>query len=392
MVHGTSEARTAPERRIWKYLLHKWWFVLLCALLAGVAGYAYGRNQTFPYEAEADVVARETSLETEEFDLAETLFATDAVLVPVIEEMGLAVTTNELLSQGYLTAEARPGGGLTITGRSTNRDEALQLTNLSAESFASVLAGRGLGTFTVLQGSEVISRAGAATNLGIASGVFIGTSGGISLLLLWLFFRQPILTLDQAAEQINPAASFYVQVRQASSAALKGQRTSRRAAGRRAEVFPRGIAQAVWHAVRRDRDGSSAGPVCCVVLESGTRSSLPVAVLLTRLGVETHWRHSSDETPAPSYWVREGDEGTEKAIGLADTVVAIVSEGCPSSRLERLSAELLVAPGERRRILVFVKSWRSRRRLSGADRGAPRAGKEPRVRPPGSIETEARST
>lgn len=357
------------ERRVWSYLLHKWWFVLLFALLGGIAGLLLDRERTLPYEATTVVQAVQTSLETEDFGLAETLFATDAVISPVIEQLRLDTTPDALLAGTYLTAEAQPGGALKVTGRSTVSDEALQLANLSAESFETALEGRGLGTFTVLEAGQAVSRTGASTRVAVISGTVVGGMGAAALLLLWFFLRQPVLSMDQAAGQIQPAMSFFVQVRFGQGGALRGQNRGRRARGSRPEVFPRGIAQAVWHAVRRDRGVSGAAPLCCVVVESTRQSSLPLAVLLTRLGIEAHWQGGAAINSDSNYWVRAGDEGAEKAMGLAQTVVVLVPEGCPSDRLQSLADELLATPGERRRILVFVKSSRGRRAsIIGTDR------------------------
>lgn len=379
------------ERRVWSYLLRRWWFVLLLALLGAIAGLLLGRESTLPYEATTVVQAVQTSLETEDFDLAETLFATDAVISPVVEQLGLATTPDALLAGSYLTADAQPGGALRITGRSTEPDEALQLANLSAESLETALEGRGLGTFTVFEAGEAISREGASTRVAVISGALIGGMGAVALLLLWFFLRQPVLSLDQAAGQIQPMASFFVHVRFGQGGGLRGQSRGRRARGRRPEVFPRGIAQAVWHAVGRGRDSTDGFPVCCVVVESSRQSSLPLAVLLTRLGVEAHWRESASRSDT-EYWVRAGDQGAETAMADAQTVVVLVPEGCPSNRLRSLADELLAAPGERRRILVLVRSSRSRTAgLIGSDRGLPSAA-GPTLQSPKTTGTQATTT
>jgi hypothetical protein len=394
------------RRSSWRWLLPRWWWLLaLCAGIGGAVGWSTGGGSNVSYRAESVVAAVETPIPVEDFDIALTLFSTDAVIQPAIDQVGLDVPPRSLLSSRQLDAEPVTGGALRIVAQMSDAELSISLANAAAESFALALENRDLGDFSVLPAS-VASEESPQALYAALGGAVVGLVLGVFALLASSSIRQPILSEQDALSEFPADAVFSARVRVSGGlrnlpgrGRLKPLTARLRGNGADAEeatIFPRGVVAAVLHSAN-SYGGGRRGPLCCVLVERRRRGDGPVRALLAELSVANHWSEETKIRPTSRYWLRSSDKEFADAVGRARVAVVLVSRGAPRSQLHVATEEWMIDyGGEKRWILVFVKP--ALRLLGGGGGLMPGAGPRPRpkqspvLRQPESEERQARST
>lgn len=352
------QALTAVQGRDLRSVLRvagrAWWLVVGLAVASGIgAAVAESRGPTI-YAARSVAQAVTTSIPTENFEIALTMFATDEVIAPVTDGLGIDATTQQVLATRTLEADWVTGGGLEITGRSTDPEAAVDLANLAAGSFQTTLAEKDLGTFAVFPAgsASVIER--AAPIIDAVAGVVLGGLLGLGLIATRFLIQQPIVSEQDALAEFPAEKAYGVSVRLRSG--------TKDPSGSDAIAHPVGIETAlVRHAGLED---DHEGAVCCLLFERTSRGDPAVRHLMVRMNVLQRWTPDSE---LGRYWLTPDDGVPLEALERARTVFVMVSEGSPRRPLREVAEEVLaLSSGPTSWILVFVK-----RRRRHSTRSAP---------------------
>jgi hypothetical protein len=155
--------------------------ILIPALIAGgaVGGYLLAWNTASTFRSDAIVVPSEVRFPVAQFPvLAEAVFRTDAVIEPVISQLGLDTSPHELLKSGLLSAEeVQTGGAIDVVA--VTRDPVLsqQLVNAAAQSLVQAMQGNNLGSASVFTadapGEELTKPVVAYTIAGAVVGLLV---------------------------------------------------------------------------------------------------------------------------------------------------------------------------------------------------------------------------
>jgi hypothetical protein len=350
----TSASDYVPARA--RFLLRRWPWVLAAALAGAALGIASGLTAPRTYVAQSVVVATDVTVAPEDFGtVAEAAFATDTVLRPVVDRLGLRGTPHSLVSSGALGAESVSGGpALEITGRASDARLAASLANAAAESFVAVARDKGLGTVAAFTTQAPGVR--QATPL-LANGI-LGALAGAALavfgLLVLDFIRDPIVTGDDAADDFAADAAFQVTV---------DVERSRRKAGDEAipddalKVRPSGAIPRLWSAIREAVDGRADG-ACAVIVNAG-RSDWAARAVARQLQAQAEsdeaWRRQS----IPFSRLEASDSRLKAVLPDHRAVIAIVTSGTPRRALRRFDEDFGVS-GDGVRMLVLVRPRRLR--------------------------------
>jgi hypothetical protein len=329
----------------WRPLIRLWWVIFAAVVVGCLVGLAVARSRTPLYEAQTVVVASTTPIEGDSFgSLAEATFATDSVIQPVIDSLGLDTTVRTLLAGDRLEVEPVPQAvAVKVIGRALDPELASDLANVAATSFASAASEEGLGTFEVFGAAGVPSSPSSRQiSLTMIGGGLGGGLLGLAVALAFIFLTRPVLSREDALRFFPAPASFSVKVRLPLVSRLPLWRTRHRDAGK-----PGGkIVSAIWHAVGSDTDRSA---VLCCVDRPGLRKPATRA-LVERLALEPGGFDASFP------WFRVNDNGLYRALREAQSVIAVVSAGASAQALHRLDEEAtMTAPEGHRRVLVFVR-------------------------------------
>ena len=391
VIHEAEVGAAVPSlehRPVWRSVFHQWWLVAVLALLGALIGWFVGTQSKPIYEAEAVVQASQSRLAiSEDFSLAQTLFESDDVIQPVIDQLNLDATPKELLGKGQLESEAITGGTLRIVGRAEDPSLAQDLANEAAASFQLQMTINGLGEFAVLESTTTSTVPAPSDLVTSLTGAMVGALLGLGVLLALFFTRQPLLSEKEALAEFPADSAFSVRVRPPSRFRL-GRKS------KKTFVYPSGVIGAIWRSARVG--GRSASPLCCVLAERHRRGDRTVRSLLSEMRVVDEFGRQTDESHAASlYWIQSQAGSLADALEPVDVVVTLVSEGAPRRLLRELAEELLVAPEQKRWTLVFVRPARRRLRSPGTAYGStggwPLAGLSHSPQPEPE-QTQARST
>ena len=397
------------DRLVWRFV-SRWWWMIALAMVGGAAiGVLAAASAPALYEARTIVFASQTSIPAEDFEnLGISAFTTDAVIEPVIEELGLDASVRQVLGSRQLEADAiTDTAAVRIIGRASDPQLAGDLANTAAESFANTTTFNGMGNFSQLGNAAVPdSPIPAPTRLYAAVGGAVGAITVVLALLVLYFFIQPILSEEDAAEAFDADWSLTARVR-------LPKRWSRRAR-REIEVRPYGFLEGFRHHLPAQHS-ERLKPICYIALESRRRGRSRTMALMNLLAgmpqraaarpnPSSAKPNPSSEAaadqprvaPGPSTGValKADDARLQDALSRSGAVVAIVPAGASRARLRTLSEEVRVTPGTKRRVVVLVRraSRRSlrgdRRRRSIVDQTALQQPPLPRE----SARTQARNT
>ena len=344
------------------------WLILLLTIAVAV-GTLFIKSVPSDYQARSVVTAVTTPIPVEEFEISVTLFYTDEVIGPVADQLGGDTTSATLLGERRLEADWVSGGGLEITGTARNQERALLLANSAAQSFASTLESKQLGTFAILLASEATLEPSPPAITFLLGGGALGASLGVAFLLVVFALRQPILTEDDALEEFPADKVFPARI----------HRRPFIRPWRSGSIHPRISPSGVTSAIQREIETASnrGGSACCVIV--GRRKEDPgLRLILAEIGVFKRWPHTDWESGfRRPYWVGASDDVLIEALHAADTVIVLVSEGSTRGLLRVVGEELAVAQDEQARILVFVKGSRGRLRPTAkTGRDAPKPDRE----------------
>jgi capsular polysaccharide biosynthesis protein len=426
-LEGTSSVADAPtsgggirpgsDRLVWRFVSRWWWMIALAVVGGAAIGILTAANAPELYEARTIVFASQTSIPAEDFEnLGISAFSTDAVIEPVIEELGLDASVREVLGSGQLEAEAiTDTAAVRIIGRASDPQLAGDLANTAAESFANTTTFNGMGNFSQFGNTAVPDTpTPAPTRLYAAVGGVVGAITVVLILLVLYFFTQPILSEEDAAEAFDADSALTARVHLPA-------RWSRRAR-REVEVRPHGFLEGFRHHLPAQRS-ERLKRICYVVLESRRRGRSRTMALMNLLAgtpqrasvkpnsspakpipspakpnpsSEAGADRSPKVAPKPSAGIalKADDARLQDALSRSGAVVAIVPEGSSRERLRILSEEVRVTPGTKRRVVVLVRratrrSLRGdRRRRSIVDQTALQQPPLPRE----SAKTQARNT
>jgi capsular polysaccharide biosynthesis protein len=389
-LEGTFSVADAPtsgggigpgsDRLVWRFVSRWWWMIALAVVGGAAIGILAAARAPDLYEARTIVSASQTSIPAEDFEnLGISAFTTDAVIEPVIEELGLDASVREVLGSRQLEAEAiTDSAAVRIIGRSSDPQLAGDLANSAAESFANTTTFNGMGIFSQFGNAAVPdSPTPAPTRLYAVVGGLVGAITVVVILLVLYFFTQPVLSEEDAAEAFDADSALTARVHLPS-------RWSRRAR-REVEVRPHGFLKGFRHHLPAQRS-ERLKRICYVVLESrrgGRSRTMALMNLLAGMpqGAPAKPNPSSAKpnpsseaaadraprvAPEPSAGValKADDARLQDALSRSGAVVAIVPEGASRERLRILSEEVRVTPGTKRRVVVLVRRA-SRRSLRG---------------------------
>jgi hypothetical protein len=348
-----TDASDLPRRSfrsIARSLLRGWPLLGGGLVLGAALGGLSASRAVLTYQAEAVVIGSNSTIPTDNFgSVTRAVFATDAVLQPVIGQLGLRGTPRTLLETRALEAQPVPGSvALRIIGRASDEQLAADLANTAASSFVAAASKKGLGTFALFN----TTLPGIRQPVPIKGLVVLGALGGLlaagTLLLGAFAVRQPALTEEDAMQEFPAEATFQGRAR-------LGAR-GREGAATAVMIHPRGLVPAVWRRMV-SLDGGRPPASCCVVMVERRRRGDPalraVAGEIRAVAAEVL---GSSPVPAedPMRVISSRDQGLADALGGAEAVIVVVSEGVRRRSLRDLDEELRVSPGSKRRLLVLV--------------------------------------
>jgi hypothetical protein len=324
--------------------------VLLIALITAAGGFVGGllrKGQGTVYEAEAVVAASKSPLPADNFtDLGIALFRTDTVLQPVVEELNLNISPQSLLSQGYLKAEpVNNAVAVQIVARDSDPEAAARLANATADSFASALSDNAMGTFAVFEDNEVSTSSSEGALQAALIAAALGVIFGAVLLMVRNLVVRPVHSQAEALGLLPADVAFSARVHTRSP--FWWQKDS--SAGH--EVVPHGLASAI-HRTTDQHVHRGQLEACYVLVERAHRGDRAVRSLLDELSVPASRDH--DMEGGQLKWLSVTDSRLGEVLDGSGVVIALVSEGVPRRTLQMLTEELLVAPGRRLLVMVFV--------------------------------------
>jgi len=349
------------ERRLWRFFRRTWWVMVVFVLLGAVVATVTSRRQQPIYEVEAVVVASETTLVIDDFsDLAQAVFATDAVLRPVIKDLDLSSSPDLLLSADRLTLESIPNAvAAQVVGRDTDPTLAVDLTNSAANSFAKALTAKGIGGFEVFETAEAPTPQRSSLVSAAMTGAGIGAALSTLALFMTLLIRQPVLTKAEAALELDPEVALSCRVSRPRTFSFLSRRRESAHQGKQAMLSPQGIKVAIWRAVNEHR---ANGTRCCFILVERRRpGDRRVRAFLDEIDVVEHGPaivgDGARQDPS-AYWLSASEKTLGQAMENTDVIAVVVSAGAPRQSVEAVADELRVRSGNSHCFLVFVETGR----------------------------------
>lgn len=359
-----ADGRVAEPHPLWRWVGRNVWLILLAVVAGAATGFLVAESVPITFESERIVVASESDISAESFGkLAETVFETDTVLQPVIDEVGLEGSSESLLRSGRVAVEPiSNAAAVRIIGRSSDATLAAGLATSAARSFTGTAEDRGMGRFEVFGGTG--GPAQPTTPSTLLWTVLGGTAGGLIAFLVLLFVsfvREPVLSEDEARGEMPVDAAFAVRVRKRA-----------RGRGRRKRdwlVSPAGVGTAIWRALdvgsRVDGQGAGEGTeVACILVERGSRDHAWLRAVVGQLAEAS--RGHGEQPPRVSVfrWNSLDPEGGEMVAALerAAAIVLLVAEGTSGKVLGDLN-EVIQSFTQGRRVLVLARlrwSWLGR--------------------------------
>ena len=130
------------------FVERRWALVIAAgAVIGALLGLIVNASASDVYVARSLVVLTEANIPPEEFsDVATAMFPTDAVLRPVIRELGLDRTPGQLIASGTVALEPEPGGlAVSVVARANGPDLPVTIANATAAQLADVSEVNGIG-------------------------------------------------------------------------------------------------------------------------------------------------------------------------------------------------------------------------------------------------------
>ncbi|MGE5226969.1 MAG: hypothetical protein ACM3OO_08845 [Planctomycetaceae bacterium] len=305
-----------------RYVWRRWLILVAGFVLGGLLGFLVTAIHQDAYVAQSLVVLTDSQIPSTQFaDVARSVFSTDAVLAPVISELGITnQTPRSLVSSGALSIVATPGGqAVQVVAKTQNEALTVNLANDAATSFEQVGQSNGLGTFAVFKTQGPARRQADPVVRDTVAGALLGLAIAGLGLALWYVFRHG---LDLARDPLRADATFRIQVK-----APEGDGEMN------GETHPLGFAPE--HALPALLQGiaseSGGGPVIGVVVDDGRDLWAPLAVA-------EHLASLTERDGAASFrWSRSSEPIPQSD---AACVAVIASERASASRLHDVGRQL----------------------------------------------------
>jgi capsular polysaccharide biosynthesis protein len=305
-----------------RYVLRRWLLLVAGFALGGLLGFLVTATHQDAYVAQSLVVMTNSQIPTTQFvDTARSVFATDAVLSPVISALGITnQTPRGLISSGALSVVGTPGGGaVQVVARTQDPALTVNLANEAANSLAKVAQDNQLGTFAPFTTEGPARRQADPVFRYTLAGALLGVIVVGLGLMLWYVFRHG---LSLARDPLRADAMFRVQVRPADSG---GEMNG--------EAHPLGFAPeyalpALLQGIASEAGG---GPVIGVVVDDGRDMWAPLALA-------EHLASITERDGAASFrWSRSSEPVPQTD---AACVAVIASERASTSRLHDIARQL----------------------------------------------------
>jgi capsular polysaccharide biosynthesis protein len=305
-----------------RYVLRRWLILVAGFVLGGLLGFLVTAIHQDAYVAQSLVVLTNSQIPSTQFaDVARSVFATDAVLSPVISDLAITnQTPRSLISSGALSVVATPGGqAVQVVAKTQDPNLTLNLANKAAESLVKVGTENQLGSMVAFPTDGPARRQADPVVRYTLAGALLGIIVAGLGLMLWYVYRHG---LSLMRDPLRADATFHVQVRPAEG---DGQMNG--------EAHPLGFAPE--HALPALLQGiaseSGGGPVIGVVVDDGRDLWAPLAVA-------EHLASITERDGAAGFrWSRSSEP-----IPQADAacVAVIASERASASRLHDVGRQL----------------------------------------------------
>lgn len=255
------------------YIGRRWTWLVVGAVLGALAGVGSTTMRTGAWVADSLVVLTDATIPPEEFSaVAAAIFPTDAVLGPVVSELGIEETPGSLISSGALEIGSAPGGlAVRVVARTQDEELTVALANAAAESLATTGEENGFGDMASF--AVVGARREKAP---YASAGLLGAVVGVALMAAWFALRYLVKGAD-APEEARAGA--HVTVRVAATPAPDGSTDEKQGV----TVTPPSVLEGLWTGFL-DGDGA-ADPITGITIDDGAAgwAILGVAAALDRL-------------------------------------------------------------------------------------------------------------
>jgi len=302
--------------------------VIIGALVGGLIGAIVHVTASDVYVARSLVVLTQANIPPDEFaDVARAMFPTDAVMLPVIRDLGLDRTPAQLISSGTAEIDALPGGlSVSVIARTSGPDLAVTIANEIGAQLRDVSQVNGIGRLAVFPAEGPATLQADPLSRDVAVGMLVGAF---------------IAALDAALVILIRRRALGSDGRFRFESMLRVDVSTDPEEGTVVVTAARPLASFV----RADGDGE-AGETVAVTLDDGRDlwATLAVAEELSRLAASSH-----------DGGLRVLEAGTE--LGDAETIgelIVVAADHTPSSRLRDLRRVLRRSTGDAPMTLLLV--------------------------------------
>ncbi len=320
--------------KILEIIERRWTLAVLTGALIGSSIGLLG-TITAPdvYVARSLVVLTNASIPPEEFaGVAGAMFPTDAVLRPVIRQLGLDRTPSQLIADGSVSLEPQPGGlAVNVVARTNGPDLAVAIANATAAQLADVSQINGIGELAEFPAEGPAGVQADSPLRGIALGALIGAViAALDVAIVFLFRRRSLGSDGRFRFDAMVRASVTAATEETTSPTVSA-------------AYPLGALLGML--------GEEAGghEVVAVVLDGGRDlwASLAAADELRRLAEGR--RSGGFRVLSP------GEEPSDE--DTAGPVLVIAADHTPASRLRDLRRRLRDSNGDATTALLLVRAF-----------------------------------
>jgi len=309
--------------RVLRHIGRRWKWLVLGAAMGALVGLSVPLASSDAWVAESLVVLTDASIPSEEFaDVAGAIFPTDAVLGPVVADLGIGGTPRSLIAGGALSLQPAPGGlAVRVVARSQDGALSVALANAAAAQFAEVGQANGLGDMAQFPSQEARQQNDPLARSS-ASGMLAGTVVVAAILASLYLLRERPRTEE---ERLDAAMTFRLRVEPAG-----GDTESHPVV-----IAPSAFLPALLQAIR---DGASGSGAVGVVVDEGPAvwAVLAVAEELTDLAERAHAPGTFRWSPASEPLSYQGSErfvviAPDRARSRLDDVRRQLREASPTA-------------------------------------------------------------
>ena len=276
--------------------------------------------------------------------IAQAAFQTDTVMLPVIRQLGLNVTPQQLVASKQLTIQpVSTTGALSIVAESRDPKLARDLVKAAASSFIAAAGQKGLGTFAQF-GGGVSPTAVPPPSFAIRSvaGAAVAFLLGLIVLVVVYVLTRPVMSKTEAQGVLPARQAFGVKL------SRRATRTPSRHGSRGFRVQPSSFYDGLRGALA-ERNGDSR-PVGWIYVGPRRGRTREQAMYLVTALHDNDQEHAETDGPV----LVSAQEPLTGAVLHSGVVVMFVAAGVRRDDLVHAGEELDASPGKPELILVFV--------------------------------------